>query len=196
MLEIIIKQYAVQLVKAGVISEENETTVRYGLEIILTSITGVSILVVLSIITFQPYAWIPFIIGFAPIRTTAGGFHASQKAMCYFITIFIFISALGAAYYLQIPSVLFPFVAGLSLLILLFFSPVEASNKPLKQVQRRRNRRISIVVGLINQIISFLCWRIGTCGMMWELYFAGILAASTLLVVAKLINKVERSDSK
>lgn len=188
MLERIIKQYAVRLVKDGVISEENETTVRYGLEIIHTSITGVGILVLLSMITFQPYAWIPFILGFAPIRTTAGGFHASHKVMCYFIMTLIFISVLGGVMLLQIPPFLFPLTAGTSLFILFLLSPVEAPNKPLNQVRRRRNRKISIAVGLINEIISISCWYFGGGGMMWELYFTGIMVANILLVIAKLIN--------
>ena len=65
---------------------EKERVIAYGYELIITSIVGILLLIVCSVIFGLYLAWLPFVIGFAPLRTLAGCYHAPTNHVCYLVT--------------------------------------------------------------------------------------------------------------
>lgn len=120
----------------------------YGIELLLA--TGVNILIVFveSFLFHRLLAGIFFLLGFIPLRTTAGGYHANTHIGCcsVFIGIYsvclIILCYVPQSYYL---SIIFASTIVSSFLVILW-APMEAPSKPTSANNKRRNRGRSIAI--------------------------------------------------
>lgn len=76
MINQISKKIAVQIVKNDSAYEKDVGKIRLGLEIFFMMVLGVSLMVIISALLGNVWMWIPFLLGFAPLRNYGGGFHA------------------------------------------------------------------------------------------------------------------------
>lgn len=173
-------------------AREKERILKYGLELMITAFIGLMLMVCVSILSGQPLAWLPFILGFAPLRTTAGGFHASSHVGCYILTTVTFAISVALALVGRMMSVQYFVISVLSFAIIIAFSPVEASNKPLSPEKRVANRRVSLLIAATELIISLLLICCGIGRVYISVFYYGILAASISIVSVKIKNFVER----
>lgn len=177
------------LVLLGVIPETRKAIVRYGFEIIGITVTGILFFVLVSICLGKPLAWVPFIIGFAPLRETAGGYHASKKQYCYIISTLMFAGSLLSAVYLPISAAFSFFCTLASSFVIWLLSPVESANKPLEERVRRKNRSISLWIILVELLLSLLFWCFDISGLYISMLFLGIWTSAGSLVAGKIKNK-------
>ncbi len=173
-------------------AKDKEAIIRYGLELMLTTFIGFLLMVGVSIIGQHPFAWLPFVIGFAPLRTTAGGFHASSHLGCYSITTITFSVCMAMAFLLEANDMLNVLIAGLSFVTVVLFSPMEAQNKPLSPKNRTANRRISLMISLAELVASLLLFQNRIHSAWVQLFYYGILAATVSVVAAKIKILTER----
>ena len=96
----------------------------YGIEAMLSSLIGVSLIILVSMILRHCLLWIPFMIGFVPLRLFGGGYHASSHARCYMVITLAFSIA-------AIISIRFPFsvwgdigLTVISCILIITLSPV------------------------------------------------------------------------
>lgn len=166
----------------------------YGLEIIITSVIGFLLLVVSSIILGQPLAWLLFSIGFVPLRTTGGGFHAKSHISCFAITVLLFAVSVLASYHLLWSPFAYFVISLISLALNILFSPVEASNKPLNAVRKRANRCHSIIISACFVACSLVLLAADASVGAFNLVWMGIASSSASLLVAKVIYKGRRKE--
>lgn len=169
-----------------------EKILKYGLELMITALVGLLLMACVSLIAGYPLAWLPFLLGFAPLRTTAGGFHASSHLGCYCITTVTFSICMMLALLVNSGALLYVIIAGLSLVVVLAFSPVEARNKPLSPARRVANRHFSLLIAGIELIISLLLFCVEIQLVWITLLYYGILAASISIVAVKISTLIER----
>ena len=153
---------------------------------------GFLLLVVSSIILGQPLAWLFFSIGFVPLRTTGGGFHAKSHISCFAITVLLFAVSMMASYRLLWNPFAYLAISLISPALNILFSPVEASNKPLNAVRKRINRRRSIIISACFVACSVVLLAVDASVGAFNLVWMGIASASVSLLVAKLIHKGRR----
>lgn len=163
-----------------------ENIIRYGFELMITVLIGMLLMILVSFIGGQPLAWLPFILGFAPIRTTAGGFHASSHLGCYIITTAVFFLVMVLAVICQPYTWIYTLVACMSFALVFALSPVEAKNKPLSHHKRVANRRVSLLLAGAELIGSSILFVLDFSTLWTALFYYGILAASVSLVAAKI----------
>ena len=182
---------AKSLISIGKLQNVNESILRYGCELIITSMIGLLIMVGLSLLIGYPLAWVFFIMGFAPHRTAAGGYHADTHARCYLVTSVMFLIGTLIAYeilwnyfsYLAI-SIFSAFTAG-------FMAPLEAKNKPLSAKRYQLNRdRISVII-CINCVIAVVFTMQKLVCEEANMYYAGIFFASASLIMGKIKNSLK-----
>lgn len=165
----------------------------YGLELLFSSIAGVVALMVTSVVCGKPFLWIPYLVGFVPLRLSGGGYHAKTHFQCIstFSLLYSLIMLIEMFYKI---SMKVWFAAGFAnLVIILLFSPVAAPNKPLKQGQGKTNRWNSIVLGLINFLGCFLLVFLFAHNSQWvNMYFAGSSMAGLSMLLAVIKNKERR----
>lgn len=168
----------------------------FGLELLLSSIAGVLILLVVSILGKKPLTWIPYMVGFVPVRVAGGGYHAKSHRSCILIFTTVYLMVFALADVLSRPVFLWVPISATNLLLLYLFSPVEACNKPIKENQRRRNRRKGICIGCINLAIAMTLPLFCLKNPNWiTMYFAGSSMACLSMLVAVKNKNYERKKT-
>ena len=145
-----------QWIGNSIISVEDSEAYQYGLELVLSTLLNVGIMFALSIAIGHTWLFVPYLISFIPLRLRAGGYHAQHHSSCILFNAVTYFVWLIAAIVLpeQAATCLCVMECGFSLMFVSLFAPVPARNKPLSEMERRRNRQISIG---INSILLVLC---------------------------------------
>lgn len=166
--------------------DANIPVLAYGMELIITSVVGLLLLILLSLAFGKPFAWLYFVLGFAPLRTTAGGFHAKTHSACFTITLGMFVVSYVFSYQFLWISLSYLIISFISLLITVLFSPVEATNKPLTPIRKKLNRRRSIVIVAMFGILACILFTVDVATASLNLLYLGIASAVVSLLVSKI----------
>lgn len=182
------------LCASGVIDKNNFQIYAYGMELVVSTLVNLIEIFAISIIFFRFSSGLCFLLAFIPLRSTAGGYHANSHWACNLISVGGFV---GFHYLVRfIPheylSSLYIACGIFSTITVCLFSPCEAVNKPLTPVQRRNNRRASMMICIVNLIIALSLWAFIESKQCTTSYFLGIFAATLSMWATKLFNKKER----
>lgn len=176
-------------------AQQSEAVLAFGLELIIITAVGIGMIIITSLILGHPWLWLPFLAGFAPIRKFAGGFHASTHIRCYIISTLVFLCCALASIYLSFSNLTLIAISIITWLIVFVLSPVAANNKPLKKMQRIRNRKISLLIVSVEAIVAIGLLMTRRIGATAQILFLGAFAASLSLVIAKVNTIKRREDS-
>lgn len=164
----------------------------YGLELLYSSLAGVVVLVIISVVCGKPYLWIPYLLGFALLRLSGGGYHAITHFRCVFIFSLLYSLVLLIESVCAIPVKIYLVTCLGNLVIILLFSPVAAPNKPLKESQGKTNRRNSLILGIANLLGYIVLVFLFNVHNQWvNMYIVGSSMAGLSMLLA-VINKRER----
>jgi accessory gene regulator B len=185
---------AEKMSKYGVIEEKSCRICAYGLELFFSSLAGVVVLIFLSAVQGNPHSWIPYLAGFVPLRLSGGGYHAKTHFRCIFTFSLLYLLVLTIGHSFPIPAAVWPVICLINLAIIFLFSPVEASNKPLKVSQSTTNRRKSLFLGVINLFGCIASLFLQSAHSQWvNMYFSGSSIAGLSMLLAVINNSnVER----
>ncbi len=172
-----------------------ENIIVFGLELIISGLIGILIMAGISIWQDVPFAWLSFLLGFAPLRTTAGGYHAPTHGLCYIVSTTIFTACLLYVKYLSISDFQLFSYSLISFLIVVLFSPVAANNKPLSTKNRKKNRDRSLWITSISFFISIVFCINQALDVHSILFIFGNFSASISLIFAKAINHFRKEDN-
>lgn len=174
-----------------IIPEEREKTYEYGFELLISSAVGILCLIFLSMLSGIPLAWLPYLIGFIPLRVTGGGYHARTHFMCIFTfsAVFLILLYTGKTI-MQLRNIHF-ILAAVSFAVMYFFAPVEAKNKPLSGQLRQRNRKRCLIISLcaVSFSVALVLMKVSST-IYVMLYFMGILAADISILVVVIMKKM------
>ena len=188
--------FAKSIILVGNLQGISESVLRFGCELILTSIFGTLILIALSIIIGHPLICLFFLMGFAPLRTSAGGYHADTHLKCYCVTSLMFLLAALASYEFTWYRFTYAFVSAFSAILTIMFAPLPAANKPLSPKRYRSNRINSLTIISINTLIAVIFAVLNVVTEEANMYFAGIFFASASLGMGKIKELFVRRKSK
>lgn len=177
--------------KNSVIPANEMDAYQYGLELLLSTAANIAVMVILSAAAGHPWFFTPYIAAFIPLRLSAGGYHAKHHLSCFLFNAVIY----GVS--LMIVTMLAPSAAivscflesCLSLTVIFLIAPVPVKNKPLSSSEKKRNRRLSLSLGLFYLALCVLFYYTDTLALVWcRMIFCGQAAATTLLIVEKIID--------
>lgn len=177
----------------NIINKDEREVYIYGTELMLSSIVGIFALIFASICAGKYFQWLPFLIGFVPLRLLGGGYHAKTHRGCIiaFTSVYLVCTILTESVKSEKP--LFVMFSILVLFTIFLFSPVEAKNKTLSISIRTTNRRKSIVLGLINAIITTLYVSNIIRDSIWiTTYLTGFISAGIFMLIAALSRKEDK----
>lgn len=186
---------AKRMVSNHIICENQIAIYTYGLELVFSSSAGIIALVLVSFLGGKPFWWLPYLVGFIPIRLTGGGYHAESHRDCIALfTVFYAINLLNFGFFI-ITKGTWVIICTLNVLILFFFSPVEAKNKPLHVVKRKKNRKRSLLLGMINLSVAVgLSFLQNSIPSWLTLYFAGSTMAGVSIMLSVVINSFRKEQ--
>lgn len=184
---------AKRMVSDQIIRENQITIYTYGLELVFSSLAGILALVFVSFLGGKPFWWLPYLVGFIPLRLTGGGYHAGSHRNCIALfTVFYTINLSFFSFFI-IPKGTWAIICTVNVLILYVFSPVEAKNKPLHVVKRKKNRKRSLLLGMLNLSVAVSLLILQSSIPSWLiLYFAGSTMACVSIMLAVVINSFRK----
>lgn len=180
---------AKRMVSDHIICEKQIAVYTYGLELVFSSSVGIIALALVSFVGGKPFWWLPYLMGFIPIRLTGGGYHAASHRNC--IVLFTVFYAVNLSIFSSfiIPKETWVLICTVNVFILFIFSPVEAKNKPLHAAKREKNRKRSLLLGRINLSVAVCLSILQNNIPSWViLYFAGSTMACVSIMLAVVIN--------
>lgn len=137
-----------------VIDEAKADAYVYGYELLISSVVSVLLVILVSAVCGDVRYSLSFLIGFIPQRIYIGGYHATSHTRCYLAftglaLICILLSKVIAANHL------FRILTTAALMgIAIFFSPIEATNKPLGKKKRLSYKMVASVLSSIDFLLA------------------------------------------
>lgn len=175
------------LIKYGCIPKEDAELYSYGFRQLFMMILNLSITLILGIILNEFWQSIVFSLGYIPIRSFAGGYHAKTPQMCTIFSSLMILIVLLIMKFIPLPNIVILLIWIISLIIILALSPVPDTHKPLDDIEKVVYRRKTIVLLIINSIgiiISMVFY-------LKIIYYSLVLALfclSIMLILGKLKN--------
>lgn len=177
--------------RSGIIPSNTKDAYVYGVQLLLSTTVNIIIIAIISCISHKPLAWIFFLIGFIPLRITAGGFHAKTPLRCMVSFCGIYTICMIASLFLQgnMLNVAILFNSTVTIMTVYAFSPVPASNKPLSEYEKKRNRARSFAV--LATLLLVIMVAIHLCNAsIFALYVSlGEISASIFLCIVRVGRK-------
>lgn len=189
-MSIVIADY---LFSMGRFEEEDRSIYQFGLEMLFLNIFNIMTAAIIGLIMGQLLDSFMFLALFIPLRCHAGGYHAGNPLCCYLMSnaVIVFILLL-----LRTPPEMVERGAGLVLLILssgmaAILAPVENSNKPLDEAEKRVYGIRTRVVLALEVLIGLVCYAAS--------YFHGVWIVTltiVLMVITEILGLLQNTYSR
>lgn len=155
MFEALSERIVCRLSDRQIISKEDKELYKYGFNIGLTVLINLLSSVIVGAFFGMIFESIIFLIGYIPLRSYGGGYHARTPLRCYFISIFIMILILVFFSYVSLAS-LYVMLLLIGMTVCIILVPVEDENKPLDADEIRIYRKRSYIVLAIEACMCIL----------------------------------------
>ncbi|BBF44064.1 hypothetical protein lbkm_2752 [Lachnospiraceae bacterium KM106-2] len=163
------------MIRQNVVKEEEQEMYDYCFELMLSTIMNLVVILVLSVLTHTFVKTLIFIAFFVPIRSIAGGFHASTHFRCLMTLVMVYTIFVLSIYFM--PQTLYLGV-GMTLLLLVsiaiwILAPVESSNKPLSEKEKiYLAKKCKVYLIVFAAIAVFFLWNQPLCEYGWCMTYA------------------------
>ena len=175
------------LVRSGVVKEEDAEVYIYGINQILAYVFNAFSSLIIGLIFGVTFEIIIFMAAYIPLRSFAGGYHAKTPLRCYIFSVIMLIVVSIGLKYLSVSEWVYYAVLLASVLGVLVLSPVEDRNKPLDEMEHKVYKKRAVIISTAELVISGLLKLAG----LENLFVAVVYSFATLgfmLVAGKIKN--------
>lgn len=146
MLERLSEKFAGKLIQAGIISEEDTDVYTYGFFQAVMMLFNIVTTLILGVVFQLLIPCILLNLAYIPLRTSAGGHHASSPLKCYINSTIMIAVLLSVIKWIPIRPIAAIALLAVSSVIIFIFAPVETKNNPLDESERRVFKRRTRIV--------------------------------------------------
>ncbi|MBP3475154.1 MAG: accessory gene regulator B family protein [Lachnospiraceae bacterium] len=164
--------------------ENNCEIVVYGLQRVKNLAIDILITILCGLVMKNLVVSLLFELAFISLRIYAGGYHAQKEKTCRIISLVSSVGSIAVIIYLPVLLILQNFMVMISLVCIVFFSPVESRNKPLSNMEKKVFRRRSIVIALIEGVAYLILVIRG-----FEVHSKAIGIAVLIIAIGLLLEK-------
>lgn len=181
---------AQKMVNNGIIVKNGKELYCYGIEMFFASAVSIVTTVTICIAFKEFLSGIFFFATYVPLRTYAGGYHASTHTRCYLLSVFSLLSFLFSVKHIPtnmhfLLSIIFVII---STLVIFILAPVGTPNKMLDAIETaiyRKNCRFVLIVELLLFVGLYVN---GTVKLAYSMS-CSFLLVGLMLVVGKIMLK-------
>lgn len=170
------------LISHHVLREEEYDLYLYSFTQLFIIVCHIAAYFAIAYFYHEVWTLIAFLAAFIPLRSYAGGYHASKQLTCYFVSVATVFGILTLMKFSNIGIGVFLVLALFSFLVIVLMAPRESKNKPYEDGDRAyyRKKTLSILNGeaLFAIIFSWLGYR----DLSEALFLAWTLVAVLLLL--------------
>lgn len=179
--------------KNEIIEKEKTTVVMWGIYNILNTLFNVVLFLIIGTVFSMLLETIVFTLGYIPLRSFAGGYHAKTPFRCCILSNIILVVALMMIRLGEKCSIILLVTASVCIGILLFLMPVPDIHKPLDNNDKRKYRFIGTVILLIEIMISVIFVLVGKLNIVFSFFSIWILL--TIMIIFGKIKNVSYKNT-
>lgn len=137
--------------------DEKEDVYLYGLELIISTVVGLTSILLISYLLFELKSGLIFIIMFVPLRLFTGGYHAKTYGKCFVISNCAYLTILVLKYIMwdNIPSGIWIGLLVIASCYIAANAPVINQAQPISEYKQMRCKRIAKYI-LITEIVAMV----------------------------------------
>lgn len=194
-----IRNISIQIVefwqKHKIIKSNNIESYYYGMELMLSTLLNMMLMIILSYsVIGQVLAFLQYSIAYIPLRMTAGGYHASSHWKCILYTQITFVGSILVICRIANKNLWGVIILWVLAGVIVFrFSPIEANNKPLGKLKKKKQRFNSWIIQSIIFVIVIVEM---TCGMSKTENVLYIISANISVAISMILTKITNRMSK
>jgi accessory gene regulator B len=173
----------------NIIEENEKEIISYGLQLIISSIIGISLIFSFGIILNKVVETMIFIVTFIAIRMYSGGYHAKSYFKCNMTLVIIYLCMIVAVSYTSRNFIL-PIsiiLTIMSLCVFLRFAPLDNKNKRMSKHRLEVNRIITLWLIITFYSISMVFYKVNI-----QIFYTIIV--TIFLISMLIILKVKGGD--
>lgn len=180
------------LIEIGTVSLEEKELYEYGIRQGILMVINVLTAILIGFVLGMAWQSIIFLLTYIPIRTCAGGYHASSQLTCYLLSIPFMFTALIGVKMLPWGGYLSFIALFCSAITIVLLAPVEDSNKPLDEIEKIVYRKKTRIVLAVLLTVAVLLWVLKLKQVSIVIIMALVVAAGMLILGAIKNNKKGR----
>ena len=148
------------LYENNIISDEEVPLLKYGIEVFILSVAEVLSIIIVSVFAGNFAETLLYFVAFIPLRIFAGGYHADTRLRCYFVLMGVYIVFSAMIKYVPLTDYAMilaacPIYSGAMVLL---FSPLKSHTKNRSESEKKRYRKVSIIIFAIQIILIAISW--------------------------------------
>lgn len=177
------------LISSDHIDQDERDIYIFGLNTLLIHLLNFLSMLLIAALMRQSWEYLLFMFLFIPLRSYAGGYHASSPMRCYVLSTGIMVMVLLLVKLIGGQADLWLGIGLLAVSTVLIFilAPVENANKPLDTQEKMIFGRRAKITLIIELLLSALCW---SCS--WNVAFWTAVAAITVAAASLVIERIVR----
>lgn len=175
------------LEKNRIIEQDKLVVVKWGIRNILDTAFNIFIFLIIGVTMRMTLETIVFTLGYIPLRSFFGGYHAKTPVRCCVLSNIILFTALLLVRCIGKHPLLLFVLAIVGIIILIVLAPVSDIHKPLDENDRNKYRVKGFVILLCEIIISIVFLILGKHNLTLSVFSTWILL-SLMLILGKIKN--------
>ncbi len=175
------------MIDNGAIKKEDEEIYVFGLKMVVALTINIATTLLLGAVMGMLLNSIVLLLVIVPIRSYAGGIHASSYIKCYIYSVLILIIMFSInKYYLynNVEIVIIGIV--IAWLIIYTVAPITSKNKPVTKEEYIKYRNISRIISTVYCVIGVVLYAFGSE------YSVDVFSGMILCAMSMLIGKVKK----
>ena len=179
------------LLQENAIKEDEREIYQYGTEQIIINLTS---LMAIGIIACLMHMWLEtifFLLGLVPLRSVAGGYHASTPRRCSGLTLLVYVINIFAIVVLekQITLQMIMLMASMVIISMIRYAPVDHKNRMLGSEESVKARRKSVLIAFI---LSIFCVGTAMSNSVNNVFIVSIMMGAATASVSLIIGSIKR----
>lgn len=181
------------MVATGVVPSEDKDLYQFGLNQGLIMIVNVLSAILIGLILGMLWHSIVFMLSYIPIRSYAGGYHASTQLKCYWLSNALILAVLIGIKLIPWNGYILSAILLFAAITILWLAPVEDLNKPLRQIEIVIYKRRARILFVLLLCFALLLWFAGNEQISVSIVMA-LQVVSVMLILGVLKNRRNRAE--
>lgn len=144
--------------KNNIISSEKLPFFEYGLYLIVSSLTTFLSIMLLSVLFGKFLISLVFSLSFFIIRSLCGGYHCTNSAKCYFVSLLIYlIFVFGSSFSTCFIESFLLVATFIGIVVIILLSPISNKNNEVSDTRKHKSKFIVLCICFIHILFLIIC---------------------------------------
>lgn len=176
------------MVKNNIIALDRKIVVKWGIRNILDTIFNLTTFLIMGFLMSMVTETIIFTLGYIPLRSYAGGYHAKNTFRCWVVSNLLLFVAMKMICCIKKFTLIYVLLAVICVCVLIILMPVPDVNKPLNGNDKYKYKLLGNIILIIQIAIAIIFYFVGLKTLLYCFFSVWILLAM-MLILGKLKNK-------